>query len=197
MNRHFFATSWRTIVRFAKHLEILVKGVGPVVAALWIGWQYQQSRIDKRVESTLGYVTRYEGDDTLIGKTQRALVESLWQHQDEIAEFRKTRASPEQIQNVQRTIALRVLKTAGEKIGGTTPVGPIEEIDGFFNALATCAQGAVCDENAARRYFGCIVSEYLESFDPVIKERTAIAPGFGWGLRWISEATPRIGQCRR
>jgi hypothetical protein len=80
----------RFAVKFAKHLEILVKGVGPVVAALWIGWQYQQSRADKRVESTLAYVNRYEADDTLIGKAQRAIVEALWEHKDEIAEFRKT-----------------------------------------------------------------------------------------------------------
>jgi len=67
------ARSWQILIKIAKHLEILVKGVGPVIAALWIGWQYQQSRVDKRVESTLAYVTRYEGDDTLIGKTQRAI----------------------------------------------------------------------------------------------------------------------------
>jgi hypothetical protein len=191
------ARSWQILIKIAKHLEILVKGVGPVVAALWIGWQYQQSRVDKRVESTLAYVTRYEGDDTLIGKTQRAIDAALWEHQDEIAEFRKTRADQEQIQVIQRKIALRVLKTASERIGGTTPVGPMEQIDDFFNALATCVQGAVCDEGAARRYFSCIVSQYLNSFQPVIKERTEMAPGFGWGLRWISEDAPPSGRCRQ
>lgn len=191
------ARCWQILIKIAKHLEILVKGVGPVVAALWIGWQYQQSRVDKRVESTLTYVTRYEGDETLIGKTQRAIDAALWEHQDEIADFRKTRADQEQIKAIQKKIALRVLKTASEKIGGTTPVGPMEQIDDFFNALATCVQGSVCDEGAARRYFNCIVSQYLDSFQPVIKERTEIAPDFGWGLRWISEQAPLGGRCRQ
>jgi hypothetical protein len=195
MNSRALSDSWRGMVNIARHLEILVKGVGPVIAALWIGWQYQQSRADKRVEATLSYVTRFEGDDTLIGRTQRAIVESLWDHQDEIAEFRTTHASEAQIQKIQKTIALRVLKTAGEKIGGSTPIGPMEEIDDFFNALATCIEGSVCDQESARRYFGCIVVAYLRSFDPVIKERTTLAPGFGWGLRWVSEELPRNGRC--
>lgn len=178
---------WHRVVNSAKHLEILVKGIGPVVAALWIGLQYQQSRIDKRVEATLGYVTRFEADNTSIGKGQRALVEALWEHKDEIAEFRATRGTASDIQNIQRVISLRVLKTASKRIGSDNTFSPLDEIDDFFNGLATCVQGAVCDETAARRYFGCAIVGYLQSFDPILRERAAAAPSFGWGLRWISD----------
>jgi hypothetical protein len=82
-------------------------------------------------------------------------------------------------------------------MGTTTPVGPLEEIDDFFNALATCVQGSVCDGEAANRYFSCIVSGYLSSFQPIIKERTEIAPSLGWGLRSISEPTSPNGRCKQ
>jgi hypothetical protein len=185
------------VVGAAKTLEILVKGFGPVIAVLWIGWQYQQSRIDKRVEATLDYVKRFESDDTSIGKAQRALTNSLWEHQEEIAELRTTHASEQQLQEIRSTIVRRVLEAARDKVKSVAIVGPVDEMDDFFNVLATCIQGSVCDEESALRYFGCSVSGYINFFEPVIKEREALAPSFGWGLQWISKQAPQDRLCRQ
>jgi hypothetical protein len=195
MNWNFFSFGWYNATTVAKTLQYLVKTIGPVVAALWIGWQYYQSRVDKRVEATLGYVTRFEAEDTSIGKAQRALTEALWDHKDEIAEFRITHSTASELAEIQRTIALRVLSSAGVRLHRTGAIGPMEEVDEFFNGLATCVKGNVCDEASARRYFGCAVAGYLQSFEPILKERTELAPQFGWGLRWLSEKQSRNSQC--
>lgn len=186
---------WHRVIDSAKTLEILIKGVGPVVAVLWIGWQYHQSRMDKRVEATLDYAKRFESDDTSIGKAQRALTDALWQHEEEIAELRKTQATKQQLQEIRDVIVHRILDAARNSVKSVAIVGPIDELDDFFNALATCIQGSVCDEDSALHYFGCTVTGYVNLFEPVMKDREAFAPSFGWGLRWISERTLQKNGC--
>jgi hypothetical protein len=188
---------WTGAIAGAKQLEVLVKGVGPVIAVLWIGWQYNESRMDKRVENTLAYVTRFESGETSIGKAQRAITEALWRHNEEIAEFRTTRGSEPQLREIRLTIIRRILASVNDKLGSTSVMGPMEEIDNFFDALATCVQGAVCDDTSARRYFGCAVVGYLESFEPMLEERARVAPNYGWGLRWLAEKIPKHNQCWR
>jgi hypothetical protein len=188
---------WGRVIGAAKTLEVLIKGVGPVIAVLWIGWQYQQSRIDKRVEATLDYVKRFEGDDTSIGKAQRALTDAMWRHEDEIADLQTTQTTSQELQVVRDRIVRRILEAARDSMKSVAVVGPMDEMDDFFNALATCIQGSVCDEDSALRYFGCSVAGYVNFFEPEMKKREALAPSFGWGLRWISERTRKGGPCGR
>jgi hypothetical protein len=181
----------------AKTLEIFVKGVGPLVAVIWIVCQYQQSRIDKRVESTLEYVKQFESDGTSIGKAQRALTDALWQHSEEIAEFHLTRATQEQIRDINRNIVLRVIETADSKVKNSNVIGTVEEIDDFFNLLATCIEGSICDQKSAMRYFGCTVEGYINLLEPISFEKTNAAHNFGWGLQWVLKRTPKEYSCSR
>ncbi|MQX38733.1 hypothetical protein [Sinorhizobium meliloti] len=177
-------------------METLSKGIGPIIAVLWIAWQYTQAQAEKHVQATLSYVSRFEAEETAIGKTQRAIAKSLWAHNEEIAEFRSTEARQDQIAQIRRTIVDRVLETAGSTLAMGEAVGPLEEIDSFFNSLATCIEGNVCDARAAQRYFGCTVSAYTTTFSDALRERARIAPDFGWGLRWLEKEIPGPAMCR-
>lgn len=189
------ARLWKAANRLGKALEGAVKTLGPIVAALWIAWQYHQSQADKRVEATLGYVTRYENADGSVGKAQRALTASFWDHAGEIGELRMTRATAEQISQVLRTIVIRIIEAAGQASGRTSGSGPFEELDDFYSALATCVQGNVCDEEAALRYFGCATIDFVGNFDQAIRTRQQLASRFGWGVRWMAERARSKGFC--
>lgn len=189
------ARRWRQIRRLGKALEGATKTVGPVVAALWIAWQYHIARVDKRVEATLTYVTRYEASDTSTGKAQRALTASLWDHADEISELRTTRASKEGLANVRATIAERVISSASSSFGGPSSLSPLDELDDFYNALATCVQGNVCDTDAAVRFFGCAAIDLVDNFGSAMQTRERLATRFGWGVRWIAAQARVTGSC--
>ena len=182
-----YARLWKGINRFGKALDGAVKSLGPLVAALWIAWQYEQSQADKRVEATLGYVTHYEDATGSVGKAQRALTASFWNHADEIGELRTTRAAAEQIAKVQRMIVMRIIVSAAPASSATLGTGPFEEVEGFYNALATCVQGNVCDEGAALRYFGCTAIDFVGNFEAAMLARQRLASRFGWGVRWIAD----------
>ena len=187
---------WRWAVRIGKVLEGLTKSLGPIVAALWIAWQYHQSQLDKRVEATLAYVTRYESAETSVGKAQRALTASLWDHAEEIAELGGTRASAEDVGRVRTLIVKRVIDAAGSAFGRALGTGPLDELDDFYNALVTCVQGRVCDEEAAVKFFGCAADVLVGNFGPVLDSRGKLAPRFGWGARWIAGRSRESGTCR-
>ncbi len=176
------ARLWKATNRFWRAVEAAVKAFGPIVAAFWIAWQYHESRAEKRVEATLGYVTRYENADGSVGKAQRTLTASLWDHAGEIAELRTTRATAEQIAQVRGTIETRIIEAARSGSGRTSGTGPFEELDDFYSALATCVQGSVCDQDAALRYFGCAAIDFVANFEPSMRARQQLASRFGWGV---------------
>lgn len=190
------ARLWKAANRFSKALEGAVKTVGPIVAALWIAWQYHQSQANKRVEATLGYVTRYENADGSVGKAQRALTAALWDHAEEIGELRTTQATAEQLSQVRQTIVTRIIKAAGRTPGRMSGSGPFEELDGFYSALAICVQGNVCDEDAALRYFGCAAIDFVGNFEQAMRARQKLASRFGWGVRWIAEQAQSEKFCK-
>jgi hypothetical protein len=190
------ARAWRCAQRLGKALEPATKTLGPIVAALWIAWQYHQSRIDKRVEATLAYVTQYESADSSVGKAQRSLTAALWVHSDEIAELRTTRASAVDLAKVQMTIAKRVIDTAGAGFGKSSVVGPLDELDDFYNALGTCIQGNVCDEASALRFFGCAAIDLVDDFGAAMDARDKLASRFGWGVRLIATRAQETKSCQ-
>lgn len=188
-------SAWRLLLRVAKVAESLTKAFGPVVAALWIGWQYQQSKVDKRVEATLAYVTRYQGGDSSVGKAQRALADSLWAHAEEIAELRSTRAAASDLDRIRQTILTRIVDTAGQQTGRSPGTGPLEEMDDFYSALVTCIKGDVCDLDSALRFFGCPATEFVENFGPILVARQRLASRFGQDARWIADRARERGTC--
>lgn len=189
------ARAWKAAARIGKAVEGTAKTFGPVIAALWVAWQYHQSQVDKRVEATLGYVARFEDASGSVGKAQRAMTVALWNHADEIAELRTTRATAEQVSRVRQAIASRVVEAAAHAAGSLSGSGPFEELDGFYNALATCMQGGACDRDTALRYFGCTAIDFESSFGQVEDARRRVASRFGWGVRWIAAQAKSSRSC--
>lgn len=187
--------AWRSLLRAIKTAERLTKAFGPLVAALWIGWQYHQSKVDKRVEATLTYVTRYQGADTSVGKAQRALTDSLWAHADELAELRTTRATAAELASIRQTMLTRIVDTAAQQMSRSPWAGPLEEMDDFYSALVTCVRGDVCDLDSALRFFGCPATEFVGNFGPLFVARQRLASRFGHGARWIVQKTREHAAC--
>jgi len=106
---------WDRIIVASKTLEVLVRGVGPIAAVLWIGWQYEQSRIDKRVEATLEYAKLFQSDSTAAGKAQRALSYALRRYEEEIKELSVANGNSEQLGEIRATLSTKSYKQPMKK----------------------------------------------------------------------------------
>jgi hypothetical protein len=176
-------------------LDVLIKSIGPVVAAVWIGYQYHISVSDKRIEASLEYAKRYESDDSFIGKAQRAIIEASWQHEPELKEFAETVATKEQISMVRKILTYRIIDTANQKISSTVLTSSVDELDGFFNELATCVESSLCDEETAIRFFGCLTIRLSDLLLPVFEDRRSLSPEMGRGIQWIAKKTGEYVTC--
>ena len=165
---------------FTTRLESATK-IFAILAGVFAVYQYLDTKKGERIKATLGYVDKFNSEDTAVNKAVTAISAALENNSANIARLNDAHLSKEQFADLHSRLAQEVLSQAADH----KPIDPLLEIDSFFDTLHSCVDGNICDQRTAVRFFHSYASNIQNTFSPIIEKRSKSAPQFGQGIKWL------------
>lgn len=165
---------WLSVFATVVSQGALVAGGG------FAAWQFLESRNDARVERTMEYILRYE--DGPVGESRRSIRTALRPFASQFAEMGSTVAPESRDQ---------MISTLMEEAGDGRLPDHVDTIVEFYEGLWTCIREQICSRDVSFGYFASDAREFVQNFDPYIRERKLNNPLYGRGLEKIASARPQ------
>lgn len=162
-------------------LNIVVK-VGAIFATLFAIFQYLAAREDRRVERSLGYVSRFSDHGSAIGMARLQVSAALWANETQLLRLKDVlQRLPEDEGIALRARFIEKLMQGG---GDAAPIRvALDPIVSFFDELQVCIDTNLCDGQAADAFFQDYVITFWDNFGAAILDRRDLNPRYGWGIQ--------------